>query len=93
MSTVPNDGSAADQARADQLTRRRLEGEIFILQSDRSQLERQSNEIEAEVRMLEKAISDREIELDKRKADRDRLIQKIQDIDAEIVRIKRASYK
>ncbi|MFZ1626521.1 MAG: hypothetical protein WAT81_01795 [Candidatus Moraniibacteriota bacterium] len=93
MTGLPTDANAADPARAEHLARRRLEGEIFMLQSDRSKLERQSNEMEAEIRMLEKAITDREIELEERKADRNRIISKVQDIDGEILRVKRSSYK
>ena len=93
MTGLPTDANTADPVRSEHLARRRLEGEIFMLQSDRSKLERQANEMEAEIRMLEKAITDREIELEERKADRSRMISKVQDIDGEILRVKRSSYK
>lgn len=93
MTGLPTDANTSDRARSEHVARRRLESEIFMLQSDRSKLERQSNEMEAEIRMLEKAVSDREIELEERKADRNRIISKIQDIDGEILRSKRSSYK
>lgn len=93
MTGLPTDANTADQARSEHIARRRLEGEIFMLQSDRSKAERHSNELEAEIRMLEKAVAEKEIELEERKADRNRMIQKVQDIDAEIMRVKRSSYK
>ena len=64
-----------------------------MLQSDRSKFERQSNELDAEIRTLERSLSEKQLELDDRKADRNRIIQKIQDVDAEILRVKRSSYK
>ncbi len=85
--------TATDQARADHLTRRRFENEVFMLQSDRSRLERQSDELEASIRTLEKSVSERVRELEEYKTDRNHLMKKIQDIDAEIIRVKRASYK
>jgi|GEM_PF-6590576 len=93
MGGIQYDGSGDDAVRDQHLKRRKLDGEIFMLQSDRSKFERQSNELEAEIRALEKQISDREIYLDTRKADRNRLIQKVQDVDAEILRVKRSAYK
>jgi septal ring factor EnvC (AmiA/AmiB activator) len=93
MTGLPTDANTTDAARAEHLARRRLEGEIFALQSDRSRFERQSNELDAEIRALERAVTEKEIELDERKSDRNRLISKIQDIDAEIIRVKRSSYK
>lgn len=93
MTGLPTDADVMDSERAEHLARRRLETEIFMLQSDRSKFERRSNELEAEIRMLERSINERQFELDGRKADRDRVIQKIQDVDAEILRVKRSSYK
>lgn len=75
-----------------QSSRRRAEGEIAMLQSDRSRLERRSNELDAEIRAIEKSIDSRTLELDSQKAARSRLIQRIQDIDADILRKKRESY-
>lgn len=63
-----------------------------MLQSDRSRLERRSNELDAEIRAIEKSIDSRTLELDSQKAARSRLIQRIQDIDADILRKKRESY-
>lgn len=93
MTGLSTDVNTADSERAEHLARRRLQSEVFMLQSDRSKYERQSNELEAEIRMLEKAIAEKEIELEERRADRNRMIQKVQEIDAEILRIKRSSYK
>ena len=93
MTGLPTDANAADPARAEHLARRRLQSEIFMLQSDRSKFERQSNELEAEIRTLERSLNEKQLELDDRKADRNRIIQKIQDVDAEILRVKRSSYK
>lgn len=93
MTGLPTDANTADSERAEHLARRRLQSEIFMLQSDRSKFERQSNELEAEIRTLERALSEKQLELDDRIADRNRMIQKIQDIDAEILRVKRSSYK
>ncbi|TXH07829.1 MAG: hypothetical protein E6Q06_01610 [Candidatus Moraniibacteriota bacterium] len=75
-----------------QSSRRRAEGEIAMLQSDRSRLERRSNELDAEIRAIEKSIDSRTLELDSQKAARSRLIQRIQDIDADILRKKRESF-
>lgn len=75
-----------------QSSRRRAEGEIAMLQSDRSRLERRSNELDAEIRAIEKSIDSRTLELDSQKAARSRIIQRIQDIDADILRKKRESY-
>lgn len=93
MTGLLTDANTADSERAEHLARRRLQSEIFMLQSDRSKFERQSNELEAEIRTLERALSEKQLELDDRISDRNRMIQKIQDIDAEILRVKRSSYK
>lgn len=93
MTGLPTDANAPDPERAEHLARRRLQSEIFMLQSDRSKFERQSNELEAEIRTLERSLNEKQLELDDRKADRNHMIQKIQDVDAEILRVKRSSYK
>jgi chromosome segregation ATPase len=93
MTGLPTDANTTDPVRAEHLARRRLQSEIFMLQSDRSKFERQSNELDAEIRMLERSLNEKQLELDDRKADRNRIIQKIQDVDAEILRVKRSSYK
>ncbi|MFZ1654717.1 MAG: hypothetical protein WBO92_03090 [Candidatus Moraniibacteriota bacterium] len=86
-------GDESEQAASDRTVRRRLDNEIYMLQSDRSRFERQSNELEAEIRALEKDIVERTLALEARKADRNRIIQKAQDAEAEILRVKRSTYK
>lgn len=93
MTGLPTDANTTDPERAEQLVRRRLQSEIFMLQSDRSKFERQSNELEAEIRTLERSLNEKQLDLDDRKMERNRIIQKIQDIDVEILRVKRSSYK
>lgn len=93
MTGLPTDANTLDPDRAEHLAQRRLQSEIFMLQSDRSKFERQSNELEAEIRTLERSLNERQLELDDLKNDRNRVIQKIQNLDAEIIRVKRASYK
>ncbi len=78
---------------SDRMARRRIDNEIYMLQSDRSRFERQSNELEAEIRALEKDIVERTLVLEARRADRNRIIQKAQDAEAEILRVKRSTYK
>jgi septal ring factor EnvC (AmiA/AmiB activator) len=90
---MPDDESVNEKAQADRSSRRRLDNEIFMLQSDQSRFERQSNELEAQIRMMEKDIADRTFALEARKADRNRILQKAQDVEAEIIRVKRSSYK
>lgn len=89
----PTDTNITDMARAEQVAKRRLQNEIFMLQSDRSKYERQSNELEAEIRTLERILNEKQFELDDRRRERDHIAQKIQDIDAEVLRVKRSSYK
>lgn len=93
MTGLPTDANTTDPERAEQLVRRRLQSEIFMLQFDRSKFERQSNELEAEIRTLERSLNEKQLDLDDRKMERNRIIQKIQDIDVEILRVKRSSYK
>ncbi|MFA9262876.1 MAG: hypothetical protein ACEQSB_06040 [Undibacterium sp.] len=92
MSLADADG-ANDPIRAQHLKRRKLDTEMFMLQSDRSKFERQSNELDAEIRTLEKQRMEKELEIDMLQGKRSRLIQKVQDIDAEILRAKRSAYK
>lgn len=95
MSGITYDGGGNDEdpVRAQHLKRRKLDSEMFILQSDRSKFERQSNELDAEIRALEKQLTEKEIEIDTLKGKRKHLIQKVQDADAEILRLKRSVYK
>lgn len=86
---VSSDDLAKDDGNAKKLTARRFENEVYMLQSDRRRLVRQSNELDAEVRVLEKALSEKEFELEERRTERSRIIQKVQDIDGEILRVKR----
>ncbi|MGB3072652.1 MAG: hypothetical protein IPJ68_02510 [Candidatus Moraniibacteriota bacterium] len=90
---MPDDESVNEKAQADRSSRRRLDNEIFILQSDGSRFKRQSEELDAQIRMMEKDIADRTFALESRKADRNRILQKAQDVEAEIIRVKRSSYK
>ena len=83
----------SDEKRAGHLKRHRLEAEVAMLQSDRSRLVRQSDELEAGIRLLEKALKDRELALEVEKSSRNRIIQKIQEIDAELLRAKRSAYQ
>lgn len=82
-----------DPVRAQHLKRRKMDTEMFMLQSDRSKFERQANELDAEIRGLEKQLQEKEIEIDTLKSKRSHLIQKVQDTDAEILRVKRSAYK
>lgn len=86
-------GTTDDPVHVQHLKRRQLDNEMFMLQSDRSKFERLSNELDAEIRALEKQMTEKELELDARKAERSRMIQKVQDVDGEILRAKRAAYK
>ncbi len=93
MTIAADERDEAERVRAEKMNRRQIDNEIYMLQSDRSRFERQSNELEAQIRMMEKDIGDRTYALEARKADRNRAIQQIQDIDAEIIRVKRSTYK
>lgn len=93
MSTQTVVGVSDDSDRSEHQARKRLDGELAVLQADRSKYERAANELEAEIRLLERAIADRELEVEERRVERNRMIHKVQDIDAEIVRVKRSSYK
>lgn len=88
-----DDTSEAQKAKEDRIGRRRIDTEIQMLQSDRSRFQRQSEEMEAQIRMMEKDITDRTYLLEARKKDRSRALQQVQDIDAEIIRVKRSAYK
>ncbi len=85
--------STDDPERIKHLERRKRDTEMFMLQSDRSKFVRQSNELDAEIRTLEKQRLEKELEIDMLQGKRNRLIQKVQDIDAEILRAKRSAYK
>jgi septal ring factor EnvC (AmiA/AmiB activator) len=93
MTVAADEIDGAERVRAEKMHRRQIDNEIYMLQSDRSRFERQSNELEAQIRMMEKDIADRTYALEARKADRNRAIRQVQDIDAEIMRVKRSTYK
>ncbi len=64
-----------------------------MLQSDRSRLVRHSDELDAEIRSMERDLKERQLHLDSRIAERKGIILKIQGVDADLLRMKRQSFK
>jgi hypothetical protein len=85
--------STIDEAHDARLRRRRMESEVYMLQSDRSRFVREEEAILSEIRMIEKAIAEKEMELDLKHQEKNRIAQKIQETDIELLRLKRESYK
>ena len=64
-----------------------------MLQSDRSRLVRHSDELDAEIRSMEQDLKERQLHLDSRIEERKGIIRKIQEVDANLLLMKRQSFK